>query len=171
MDNLVQAQGSRIIFTSSVGYSVHNGGILNFDSLPVTKENFSFTIYGLTKLLQILYVKESQKIWAEKGIYAFTFHPGFVSTKFGTETMIGWLTQTLSYPFARSIDQGASTGVYCALSDEALEFAGGYFESNAHKVLPDKMIADEICKQVREETLNWIGSYSTQQTNHREWTN
>jgi NAD(P)-dependent dehydrogenase (short-subunit alcohol dehydrogenase family) len=158
VDNLAQAQGAKVIHTSSAAYAAHNKGVLNFNALPVTRENFisSFEVYGLTKLLQIMYAKECQRVWADKGITSFSFHPGMVGTNFASESTSGRVFMTLASPIARTIDQGASTGLFCALSEDAMKFPGGFFDSNAHKELPVETLNPDACKQLREATLKWI---------------
>eukprot|EP00475_Leptophrys_vorax_P012231 TRINITY_DN1864_c0_g1_i1.p1 TRINITY_DN1864_c0_g1~~TRINITY_DN1864_c0_g1_i1.p1 ORF type:complete len:315 (-),score=66.99 TRINITY_DN1864_c0_g1_i1:37-981(-) len=160
VENLARAEGGRIIHTSSAAYVYHNKGVLNWDDL--TRRGAQYQgfphAYSGSKLLQILYTRECQRIWGEdKKISSFAFHPGFVASNLGKSNLFGQAVLALTYPIQRSIDQGASTAVYCALSDEAFEHAGGYFADNAFQELPAEVIDPEVCKTVRENTLKWVG--------------
>jgi NAD(P)-dependent dehydrogenase (short-subunit alcohol dehydrogenase family) len=156
VDNLAQAGGARVLHTSSGAHQRYNGGFLKFEDIPVAKESFTINTYGLTKLLQIMYAKDCQRVWGGKGITSFSFHPGFVGTNFGSNSTIGQVVMAVLSPAQRTIDQGASTGLYCALNEDAMKFPGGYFDSNAHKELPPQQVDPELCKRVRDSTLQWI---------------
>jgi len=158
VDRLAEASGARVIFTSSALHTLHYKGVLNVDDI-CRRENYStWTAYGTTKLLQILYANECQRVWGEsKKISMFSFHPGWVSSNIGSDNQMMKIVLTLTTPMQRSADQGASTAIYCALSDEALQFPGEFFTDNAHVALSPEVLNPDVCKRVRDMTLTWIG--------------
>jgi NAD(P)-dependent dehydrogenase (short-subunit alcohol dehydrogenase family) len=160
VDFLAKAEGARIIHTSSIAHKWANNGVLDFDDLVRPGKAYQAFphAYGTSKLMQILYAFECQRVWGEsKKISSFSFHPGFVSSHLGWDTMIGKIIRTSMVPFQRTQDQGASTALYCALADQALEHAGGYFVDNAHVELAPEVLDAERAQRLRELTLKVTG--------------
>jgi NAD(P)-dependent dehydrogenase (short-subunit alcohol dehydrogenase family) len=159
VDNLAEANGARVIHTSSLAYKfVGYGGILNFDDLVREGKDYqTFHAYNVSKLMQILYAYECQRVWGEsKNISSFSFHPGVVTSQLGWNTAVGKFARPLMKPFEQTEDQGASTALYCALTDEALEHAGHYFSDCNYEQLSPKVLDADKARQVRELTLRML---------------
>ncbi len=118
--------GARIVSTAS---DAHKGAKLDFDDLQSVKKYSGFSVYGKSKLANILFTREISRRVAGTGVTANCLHPGFVATRFGDNS--GGIFQTLiklGKPVgAISPEKGAETIVYLASSPEVEGKSGGYY--------------------------------------------
>jgi NAD(P)-dependent dehydrogenase (short-subunit alcohol dehydrogenase family) len=117
--------GARIVSTAS---DAHKGAKLNFDDLQSEKSFSGFTVYGRSKLLNILFTRELARRIAGTGVTANCLHPGFVATRFGDQSgglMSGLIG--LAKNFALTPEQGAQTIIYLASSPDVEGNSGGYY--------------------------------------------
>lgn len=121
--------GARIVSTAS---DAHRGARLDFGDLQSEKAYSGFSVYGRSKLCNILFTRELSRRLNGSGIAANCLHPGFVATRFGDES--GGATSLairLVKPIgAISPEQGARTIVYLASSPEVEGMSGGYYYKN-----------------------------------------
>jgi NAD(P)-dependent dehydrogenase (short-subunit alcohol dehydrogenase family) len=110
----------------------------------LVKENIDFSknnsylhviAYAESKLANILHVVELQRRYRDRGINAYSLHPGLiVSTELDREATP--LETVIIAPLtiiSKTIAQGAMTTLYCALSDEAQP---GKYHSNCRVAQP-----------------------------------
>lgn len=123
------AAGGRIVSTAS---DAHRGNKLDFSDLQSERRYSGFSVYGKSKLMNILFNRGLARRLDGSGITANCLHPGFVATRFGDES--GGLFQTiikLGKPVAAlSPEEGAKTIVYLASSPEVEGRSGGYYVKN-----------------------------------------
>jgi len=120
------SRGSRIVSTAS---TAHRGAHLDFDDLQSERRYSGFSVYGRSKLCNILFTRELARRLAGTGITANCLHPGFVATRFGNENG-GLFAMALGFAknFALSPEQGAATIIYLASSPEVENTTGLYFD-------------------------------------------
>ncbi len=125
-DRLAAASPARIV---SVASEAHRGNTLDFDDLQSTRNYRAFTVYGRSKLANILFTRELARRLAGTGVIANCLHPGFVATRFGDNN--GGLFRLgvgiAKNLFAIAPEQGAETIVHLAAAPEAAGVSGGYF--------------------------------------------
>ncbi|HVU19710.1 MAG TPA: SDR family oxidoreductase [Rhizomicrobium sp.] len=118
--------GARIVSTAS---DAHQGAKLDFSDLQSEKKYSGFSVYGRSKLCNILFNRELARRIDGTGVTANCLHPGFVATRFGDNS--GGMFQTiikLGKPVgAISPEKGAETIVYLASSPEVEGKSGGYY--------------------------------------------
>ncbi len=132
-DALVAGDDARVVNVSSDAHSSARRG-LDFDDLQSTKKYRSFSVYGRTKLANILFTRELARRWDDTGVTANAVHPGFVASRFGRDGDTGRLTNLvfpLLRPFALTPEQGARTQVYVASAPELAGVTGGYWVKSA----------------------------------------
>jgi NAD(P)-dependent dehydrogenase (short-subunit alcohol dehydrogenase family) len=120
--------GGRIVSTAS---GAHRGAHLDFDDLQTEKRYAGFSVYGRSKLCNILFTRELARKLAGTRITANCLHPGFVATRFGNNN--GGFTSVLfgfAKNFALSPEQGAQTIIYLASSPEVERLTGLYFDKS-----------------------------------------
>jgi NAD(P)-dependent dehydrogenase (short-subunit alcohol dehydrogenase family) len=173
MDRL--ATDARIINVSSEAYQFAPGE-LDFNNLNGESNYGPWSSYGESKLANILFAKELQRRADAGGrsIKAYSLHPGAVQTDLGrnlmgpekwermkTEGLKGWdalLLNTLS-KFIKTVEDGASTQIYLAASEDVTaNVAGGTFFVNMKpesvKKFADDMEAANKLWKVSEEMGN-----------------
>ena len=125
--SLVAASGARIVNTASAAHhrAVHG---LDFDDLQSQRDYHYMTVYGRSKLANILFTRELARRLDGSGITANCLHPGFVSTRFGDNNRgIFRLGIGIAKLFAISPEKGAETIVYLASSPDVAHVTGEYF--------------------------------------------
>ncbi len=119
------AADGRIVSTAS---AAHAFGALDFDDLQSTKGYSGFRTYGVSKLCNILWTRALARRLEGAGVTANCFHPGGVSTGFGSNMKSPLrFVLALAKPFMLGPVQGADTLVYLASSDAVKGQTGGYW--------------------------------------------
>ena len=125
---LLAAGTPRVVMVSSGSH--HSPPTLDFERLPLTRENFRGMIaYGQAKLCNVLMAKALQSHYGGRGLVACALHPGtLVTTDIGRNSKaVGALVKLVS-PFTKSPAQGAATSVYATVHEPASDLAGQYLE-------------------------------------------
>src|SRR6476646_1772537 len=85
------------------------------------------TVYGTTKLYNILFTRELARRTQGTGVTATCFHPGVVRTGFGKNDGVLWRAAlTAAGPFLRSPAKGARSLVFLAVDPAAASLTGAY---------------------------------------------
>ena len=132
-DQLVAGDAARVVNVASDAHKSARRG-LDFDDLQSSRRYRSFSVYGKTKLANILFTRELARRWDDTGVTANAVHPGFVASSFGRDGdtgRLGALVFPLLKPFALTPEQGAQTQVYVASAAELAGITGGYWVKSA----------------------------------------
>jgi NAD(P)-dependent dehydrogenase (short-subunit alcohol dehydrogenase family) len=116
--------GARIIGTASVGNTF---GSLRLDDLEWARRPWQggWRAYGTSKIATILFVRSL----AERGFEAYSFHPGYVATGFGSDKPLVRLGNRLSLGWiALSPQEGAEPLVHLATAGAVGAASGTYFD-------------------------------------------
>jgi len=142
----------------NVASDAHRGAQLDFRDLQSATGYRGFTVYGRSKLCNVLYTRELARRWAGSGITANSLHPGFVATRFGDESG-GLLSYGVRFAklFAISPERGADTIVYLASSDEVAGITGGHFYKNRPATPSPEARDDDDARRLWEETARLLG--------------
>lgn len=121
---------ARVVCVSSKAYNFVNWRFMNtplLETLPYDR----WVAYGNAKACNMMFAKELNERYKEKGVHAFSLHPGGIHTKLQSSvdwyTMLKWLLVTPF--FFKSIEQGAATSIKCA-TWPGLESEGGKYFDN-----------------------------------------
>ncbi len=159
LDRLRATPGARIVSTASDAHRF--GGALDFDDLQAERSFGGFKTYGRSKLCNILWNRELARHLDGSGVTANAFHPGGVATRLG-QTDAAWtkvVSKVLSL-FMLTPEQGASTGVYLATSNEVANVSGRYFAKSREKKPAAYAQDDAAAKrlwEVSEELVARVG--------------
>jgi NAD(P)-dependent dehydrogenase (short-subunit alcohol dehydrogenase family) len=140
-ERLMASAPARVVNTSS---DAHKGAILDFEDLQSARSYRGFTVYGRSKLCNVLYTRELARRWAGTGVTANCLHPGFVATRFGDQSggLLSYGVRMAKRMFAISPEKGADTLVYLAASTEVATVSGAYFYKR-RPVTPSKEARDD----------------------------
>lgn len=129
---LVSSAPSRIVLLSSGG---HAGSDIVWDDIDFTDREYSkFESYGQSKTANILHAVELERRYADRGVHAWSVHPGMVTTDLGRhftrddyrDLVRRAESAGTSLPDRVGPEVGASTQVWAATSPDALSCAGAY---------------------------------------------
>ncbi len=144
----------RIVNVSSlVHYMVPSPGIdYSFSKL---KNKFDSTqAYAISKLAQIYHASELTRRY---GVKAYSLHPGIIlNTKLNEhQSFMNRIGFHLVSMAGKTVEQGAMTSLYCALSNDAKP---GHFHSDCQVRKPSKLALDtrlaEECWNESEKLIN-----------------
>jgi len=124
-DRLRASAPARVV---NVASDAHKGEKLDFSDLQSANNYRGLSVYGRSKLCNILFTRELARRWEGSGVTANSLHPGFVSTRFGDQSggMLSFLVRAAK-TFAISPEKGAETIVYLASSGEVSNANGLYY--------------------------------------------
>ncbi len=142
IDILKASAPSRIVNLSSV---LHVGnrnqpGNIDFDDLNFEKRPYDSRLaYTQSKLANVLHAKELAHRLGGSGVSAFSVHPGWIRSNFGSGVMPGWVRAALAIvlrPFSGPLGivnpfEGSQTTLHCLLADDAIDHNGAYFSQNS----------------------------------------
>src|SRR6185295_11785312 len=152
---LIASAPARIVSTAS---GAHSRAHIKFDDLQSTRGYSGFSVYGRSKLCNILHTRELARRLAGTGVTANCLHPGFVATRFGDNNG-GWFGLAIGVAkglFALSPQQGAQTSVYLASSPEVTA-SGGYFDKCAPATPSRAARDDEAARRLWQESARLVG--------------
>ena len=139
---LLQASApARIV---SVASDAHKGMTLDFGDLLSERSYSAISVYGKSKLANILFTRELSRRLAGTGVTANCLHPGVVATGFGKNNpgLLSVLVK-LAKPFLLTAEKGARTSVHLAASPEVEGVTGEYFK-NSKPIAPSKAAQDDV---------------------------
>ena len=141
LPKLLERPGARIVNVASAAYTFCRG--LDFDDLQAREKYRTFTVYGRTKLANILFTRELSSRLAAHHLTVNALHPGAVATGLGNQNS-GWMSSLLPLllrPFFKTAQQGAATSVYLCQDESVAAVSGAYFE-NCRPVSPKPWATD-----------------------------
>lgn len=152
--DILIASKATIINTSSSG----NSGLSKLDINDLNLEHkYSRTrAYGNAKLEVILFAKEFNRRYGQKGVSMVAFHPGNVVTNFGAESP--GMMHVMYHTFVQKLmgmippEKGADTAIWLATTTPNKDWQPGeyYYKHKiikAHKLAYDKDIARSLWEQ------------------------
>ena len=142
LDVLRASAPARIVNLSSVLHVGNRSRVadIDFADLNFERRSYSSTLaYSQSKLANVLHAKELAERLEGTGVYAFSVHPGWIRSNFGSGVMPGWFRAILSLvlrPFSGMLGilrpyEGAQTTLHCLLDDDAPQHNGAYFSQNS----------------------------------------
>jgi NAD(P)-dependent dehydrogenase (short-subunit alcohol dehydrogenase family) len=151
LDRLVAAAPARIINTAS---NAHRKGKLDFDDLQAAKLYRPFSVYGTSKLANILFTRELARRLTGKGVTANSFTPGFVATRFGDEAggVTGAFLRLGKRLVAKTGEQGADTLIWLASSPDVATVSGEFFYKRRRGTLTADAQDDALARRLWDES-------------------
>jgi NAD(P)-dependent dehydrogenase (short-subunit alcohol dehydrogenase family) len=154
---LKESAPSRVITVSS---EARRTAEIDFDDLQSERHYHGFSVYGMTKLANILFTYELSERLRGTGVVANCVHPGAVKTNFGRrERGPATLLFRAFKPFMRSPETGADTIVYLASAPEAAWMSGRYLSDRKVILSSDEPHDVAAQKRLWEESARLTGSY------------
>lgn len=126
------ADGARVVSVSSVGH--HRSGI-RWDDMWFAGGYDKWDAYGQSKTANALFALELDRLGADRGIHAYSLHPGGILTPLQRhlpkeeQVAMGWIDEhgTPSDIF-KTTEQGAATQIWAAAAAPLADHGGVYCE-------------------------------------------
>lgn len=155
---LQKRPGARVV---NVASAAHQMGRVDFDDLQRARSYEGWSVYGASKLMNILFTREMARRLGAQGPTVNCLHPGFVASEFLSKGGIWKLLKPVGYLFAVSEEKGAETSVYLASSPDVAGVTGKYF-SKCREAKPSRAAQDDaVAKRLWEESARLAGLAST----------
>ncbi|XP_058460456.1 WW domain-containing oxidoreductase [Malaya genurostris] len=142
---------SRVVVVSSESHRfsmLKTSDITESNLSPPLNKFWSMAAYNNAKLCNVLFAFELAKRWKSRGISVFVLHPGnMVSSQIARNWWFYRLLFTIVRPFTKSLQQAASTSIYCATAHELNGLTGLYF-NNCYICDPGRNAKSEHKQQV-----------------------
>ena len=110
----------------------------------------------MSKLCNVLFVKELARGRAGEGVHSYALHPGVIASDVWRE--VPWPFRSVMKMFMKTTEEGAQTSLYCATSPAVADHDGRYYDDC--KEVPCSKLADDpdLAKTLWQKSEEWIGS-------------
>lgn len=146
--------GSRVV---NVASAAHAMGRVRFDDLQSARGYEPWTVYGTSKLMNVLFTREMARRLGGDGPTVNCLHPGFVASEFLSKGGIWKLLKPVGYLFAVSEETGARTSVFLASSPTVAGVTGKYFSKCKVRTPTRAAQDDTVAKRLWEESARLCG--------------
>lgn len=163
---IAQEFPSRVVALASIGHKFQRGPFV-FDDLHYKNRAYTrYGAYGQSKASNILFAKELAARTEGSKVQAFAVHPGVISTNLmrhhiNPDGFFGGVQRSFMNALAgwggtKSIEAGAATSVYAAVSPD-LEGKSGAYLADCKVATPSKIVSDpEAAEKLWEVTKEQI---------------
>ncbi|XP_071088414.1 WW domain-containing oxidoreductase-like [Haliotis cracherodii] len=145
-ETLVQSRPARVVVVSSESHRFTDLDVNNLSESKLSPPSTHYQdlkAYNLSKLCNVLFSNELNARLSVRGVTCNSLHPGnMMSSSLARHWWFYRLLFTLVRPFTKSMQQGASTTVYCGVSLD-LEGLGGMYFNNCCRCMPSPASCDD----------------------------
>ncbi|XP_019339143.1 retinol dehydrogenase 13 isoform X2 [Alligator mississippiensis] len=141
-DLLRRSAPARIVNVSSFK---HKTGKIDLQELTGKKPSNVYHVYSSTKLMNILFTNELARRLQGTGVTVNALNPGVVRTEIMRH--FSWPVRalfSLAGLLIKTPEEGATSTIYCAVSEEVSGVTGKYFDSDCALVLPVAPARDPV---------------------------
>jgi NAD(P)-dependent dehydrogenase (short-subunit alcohol dehydrogenase family) len=159
LDRLKASAPARIV---NVASDAHFTTTIDLSDLEFERRSIGrsgFTLYGASKLANILFTRELARQLAGSGVTANALNPGMVATGIwrNSKGLTGFITGTLGPLFMRSPEKGAETLVYLSTSPQVEGVTGLYYADCKPKPPSAAAQNDEDARRLWEISAEMTG--------------
>ncbi|MFW9828429.1 MAG: SDR family oxidoreductase [Candidatus Thorarchaeota archaeon] len=157
LDIIKKSAPSRIINVTS---AAHKRAKIDFNDLQSEHKKYRlFTVYGTSKLAEMLFTYELSRKLEGTGVTVNAVHPGLVNTNLGREQ--SKFSQWFARKFFKSPEEGAKTSIYLASSPEVEGVSGKYFANKEPQESSEESCNQENAKKLWNiyEELTGLNTY------------
>lgn len=153
--------GSRIVVVSSESHRFANLTAENISLTTLSPESSSkywdMTAYNNSKLCNVLFARHLAKKLQYQGISVFSLHPGnLVSSDLSRHWWLYRLFFAVVRPFTKSLQQAASTTVFCATAHELVGVTGAYFNNCCRCRESDSAQDDDLASALWDISMEMV---------------
>ena len=162
---LLNSTPSRVVVVASNGWHLMGPPRIDYSRLPAVSESQykPQSAYQQSKLANVLFARELNQRFASRGLTAYSLNPGAVRTGLqesagGVMNAVAWMTSAVW----KSVPQGASTPVYCAVAPNIENEGGRYFNHcRVDGVLEKSKVAPDEASKLWEWSEKFIAEHAS----------
>ena len=177
VDLLKKSAPSRVVVVSSMGHReiLGDSGLavveigLHFDNINSEISYEGSSVYGKSKLANILFTKELARRLKGTGVTANSLHPGVFSSQLLLQhhkvypLLLQYISKLFIRIFGKTVEEGAQTQIYLAVSEEVEGVTGLYF-ADCKETEPSKNAQDDVvAKKLWEVSAKLVGLNASEQ--------
>jgi NAD(P)-dependent dehydrogenase (short-subunit alcohol dehydrogenase family) len=154
LDVLKTSAPARIVNVSSKSH--YQAKTIHFERQRVRTKSFTgLKEYETSKLANVLFTAELARRLEGSGVSSYAVHPGVVASDIWHRVPRPF--RNIAKRFMISVEEGAQTSLHCALSPEAAEQSGLYYDRSKPRS-PNPVAKDrEMAAELWERSLTWTG--------------
>jgi len=142
LERIRESAPARIVNVASDAHRFARRG-LDFDDLQSERGYAGMTVYGRSKLANILFTRELARRLEGSGVTVNAVHPGAVATGFAQNNgVLSRLVMFLGRAVMRTPEKGAETSVHCCTAPELANVNGRYF-ANSREARPNRFATND----------------------------
>lgn len=154
LEMLQASAPARIINVSS---DAHHNATMSISDPTAWASYRGFKAYAQSKLANVLFTYELARRLDGTRVTANAVHPGYVATNIGANYRLSRLFKRIINITARSVEEGARTSIYLAISPEVESVSGKYF-ADCKPVQSSPLSYDEaVARQLWEVSTDLVG--------------
>jgi len=160
LDRLKESQPVRIVNVSS---EAHRFGKLDLGDLEFRRRNYrGLRVYGVSKLLNVLFTQELAWRLEGAGVTANALHPGVVSTGLGNNNPPSLVSRAMRFSkfLMRTPEKGAETSIFLSSSPDVEGETGKYWVDCREKRARDIGYNREVQRRLWETSEKMTGLVS-----------
>jgi NAD(P)-dependent dehydrogenase (short-subunit alcohol dehydrogenase family) len=154
LDRLVRSAPSRVITTASLANLM---GFVRLNDLDTKRLFVGTTVYGTTKLENILFTRELGHRLQGTGVLAVCFNPGTVATEFGRDDPSGFLQHSPLRRLLRTPERGADTLVWLATAADEQLRQGGYYTDRRPGIPNPQALSGRLARELWTRSEHIVG--------------
>ncbi len=155
LDRIKQSAPARIVTVASRAHTRVKG--IDFDAVRKrTATKTALKEYGVSKLANVLFSAELSRRLQGTGVNTYSLHPGVVASDVW-RSLPGPI-ESLIKLFMITVEEGALTTLHCALSEQAAQQTGLYYDKEK-PIAPSKPAQDQaLAKELWQRSEQWIAA-------------
>jgi retinol dehydrogenase 12 len=155
LDRLVSSAPSRIVTVASDAH--YSAGGIDWEVVRRPARGLTgMHEYAVSKLCNVLFSQELARRTAGTGVHSYALHPGVVASDIWRR--VPWPVRPIVTRNMLSVEQGATTSLYCATSPSVAEDSGLFYQSCARRH-PSPVATPELGAELWERSEAWTAAY------------
>jgi NAD(P)-dependent dehydrogenase (short-subunit alcohol dehydrogenase family) len=131
-------------------------GTLDLSAFRSPRRSFTgWPEYQVSKLCNVLFVKELARRWDASKVHSYALHPGVIASDIWR--IVPWPMRPLLHSFMRTPEEGARASIHCASAPEVAEHTGRYYDEDGREK-PCAPQADDpaLAKALWDQSVEWV---------------
>lgn len=155
-ERLEASGAARVVVVSSESHRTPPR--LNLEALPHGRDgHLDLVAYGRAKLCNLLFARELDRRYSERGIRGNALHPGtLVASSIGRDSVLARLAVGIARPFTKTLAQAAATSVWVATAPELADVGGKYFRNCKERRSSPEAERADLAHELWEQSTTWI---------------